>query len=297
MDEDNNTRALRNSFYLGLYNNVIEEAKGSSSNADKVFYYRALLETNPKQVFSEVDASSPTAHQAVKMLGTLREAEADNKDMVFETVNEWLGDEILKEDHTLQLIASQMFLEEEHYKEALMHVSNAGEDLEKLAMQVQIFLRLDRYDLASKIVKAMADVDDDDPLTQLATAWLYVCQGDDKVTEASFLFQELVDKFGPSIPVLASLAVCQIHLGNCGEAFAHLKQARQMAMQADQKASTETLVNSIVCMYHLRKPEVVPKVTRELEGNDCRSAKAWVQHNATMEAMFDKHAKEYSLTS
>jgi len=297
MDDDNNTRALRNNFYLGLYDNVIEEAKGSSSNADKVFYYRALLQTDPKQVFKEVDQSSPTAHQAVKMLGTCREAEADNKEMVFETVNEWLGDEILKEDRTLQLIASQMFFEEEQYKEALMHVSNAGEDLEKLAMQVQIYLRLDRFDLAMKVVKAMADVDDDDPLTQLATAWLYVCLGDDKVTEASFLFQELVDKFGPSIPVLASLAVCQMHLGNHGEAFAHLKQARQMAMTTNQKASTETLVNSIVCMHHLRKPEVVPKVTGELEANGSRSAVAWLQHNEAMDAMFEKHAAEYSLTS
>lgn len=290
---DDNLRSLRNNFYLGHYDKVIEEAQDGNA-AEKVYYYRALLEKEPKAIFKQVANNSPTAHQAVKLLATAREAATDMKEVLFETVAEWLSDDILRDDPTLQLVAAQMYFEEENYKDAMKCVANAGENLEKLAMQAQILLKMDRLDLASKTVRNMADVDDDDPLTQLATAWLYVCQGGDKVTEASFLLQELVDKFGPSIQVLASQAVCQIHLGNHSNAFSHLKQARQMAMQANEKASTETLVNSIVCMLHMHKAEIVPKVRSELASCTSKSAKEWLAHNEEMEAMFDKHAKNFS---
>jgi hypothetical protein len=43
-----------------------------------------------------------------------------------------------------------------------------------LALSVEIYLKIDRVDLASKQVKAMQDIDDDDALTTLATTWLYI---------------------------------------------------------------------------------------------------------------------------
>ena len=69
--------------------------------------------------------------QAIKLLGTYRTAEDDTKELVFETLNEWLGDEILGKDDTLAIVAAQIFFEEKNYKEALKLVVVAGENLEK----------------------------------------------------------------------------------------------------------------------------------------------------------------------
>lgn len=282
---------VRNNFYIGHYDRVIEEAKNSSSTSAKTYYYRSLAEVDPKKVFKEVTDESPTAHQAVKFLATYRQAEGDNKDLV---INEWLQDDILKDDKTLQLIAAQMYFEDGNYKDAMKLLSSPGEDLEKLALQVQILLKMDRLDLAGKIVKSMQDVDDDDPLTQLAQAWLYVCQGGDKVTEASFLLQGLMDIFGQSIPVLVTLAVCQLHMGNASDAFSHLKAARNLALAANNKATAETLVNSMVCMAQMGKAEIIPKMLGELEALESSSSKTYLSKQASMEDMFDKYAKHYT---
>lgn len=289
------TRTLRNNFYLGHYKKVIEEVKGFSSEspAELSFYYRALLQTDPSQVFKNVTDRSPTALQAIKLLGTYRTADDDNKELVFETLNEWLADEILGQDSILNLTASQIYFEENNYKDALRLVVNAGENLEMHGMCVQIYLKMDRVDLASKAVSMMADIDDDDVLTQLCTAWLYIAQGGNKITEASFLLQELVDKFGPSTTVMVSSAVCQLHLANYNDANNFLKQARALALETGGKVSADTLINYVVALQLTkRSPEIIAKITKEL--NDSYPTSPWIQTQKEMGALFDTYASKYN---
>lgn len=291
---DDSVRTLRNNYYLGHYQKVIDEVKEFSSEgpAEMAYYYKALLQLKPDQVFSNINDRAPTALQAIKLLGTYKTASDDNKELVFETLNEWLGDEILNQDQTLSLIASQIYFEEKNYKEALKLVMNAGEDLEKFAMAVQIYLKIDRVDLAAKACAAMADIDDDDVLTQLATTWLHIAQGGNKMREASFLLQELIEKFGKSTLLLVSSAVVQLHLANFGEANQFLKQARATSLEAGVKVSADTLINYIVALQLTkRSPEIIAKISQEL----CDSYPGH-QYSVTqreMEAMFDTHAAKY----
>lgn len=294
MADSDELRSLRNYFYLGMLSNVITEAKNSSSTGAKVFYMRAMLETKPDEVFAAVDDRAPTGLQAVKLLGTYRKAAPDQKELAMETLKEWLQDEMLGQDGDLQLVASQMYFEEGDYKEALKAVFNHGESLEKLAMQMQIYLKLDRVDLAAKAARLMADIDDDDALTQLCTSWLYIAQGAEKVTEASFLLQELVDKFGPSVTALVGQAVCQIQLGNLAEANSHLKQARNMGVVGGGKVDSAVLVNFIVCLHSQRKPnEIIQKIQGELMTS--HPDHPWSVQQDTMSQLFDQHAANYAL--
>lgn len=295
---DDSVRTLRNNYYLGHYQKVIDEVKEFSSEGpvEMSFYYRALLQLKPEEVFKNITDRGPTALQAVKLLGTYRTAEDDQKELVFETLNEWLGDEILSKDQVLSVIAAQIFFEEKNYKEALKLVMNAGEDLEKFALCVQIYLKIDRVDLAAKACAAMADVDDDDALTQLATSWLHIAQGGNKIREASFLLQELIEKFGKSPTLLVSSAVAQLHLANYAEANNFLKLARASSLEGGGKVSADTLVNYIVALQVTKRaPEIIAKITEELQGTYPRHPYLVTQNE--METMFDKHASKYSVWS
>jgi tetratricopeptide (TPR) repeat protein len=327
-------RSLRNQFYLGLHRTVLTEVatlKQRESNkeivqAAEVFYYRSLVALGrEEEAIKGIGKSGVLELRAVQLLATYRTATEENKELVIASLADWTeaaaaaapaqtaspttatasaaaggtaeekdGDGISKLSATQQLLGSLVCFEAKNYKEALKYVHKGHESLEMLAMQVQIYLRIERADLASKVVKAMQDIDDDDTLTTLAASWLYIAQGGDKVTEAFFLLQELVEKFGPSTSVLTSMGVCQLLLKKFTEAFAHLKQARDLAVQNKEKVSADTLVNSIVCLQHLRKPpEVIARITNELKQSSPNHA--WLKKSTDMEAAFEKYAQTYKL--
>jgi len=283
------SRTLRTALNLGLYSNVLNEAKNATETAAKVYYYRALLETTPSEVFKQIDDRANTGLQAVKLLGTFRSAAAEQKELAFETLREWLSDEMLRKDRSLILLGSQMYFEDNNFKEAMRLVQSPGEDLEQWAMQVQISLKIDRVDLAAKACKAMTDIDDDDALTQLCNAWLHIFSGAEKATEASFLLQELIDKFGPSSKVLCLQAVCQIQLGNYSEATNFLKLARAQALSAGGKIDAAILINYIVSLKNTLKP--AEKIESELR--EAYPKHPWVQQQTAMASMFDEYSARF----
>jgi len=313
-------RAVRSAFYLGQYKNVIKESKNikdskENINAADVFYYRSLIAMgSEEQVLKGINNNSPYDLQAVRLLATYYTTSDDNKDMIFDSIKEWNEKE--KNDRkqsndsnsgtksesgsgsgsgTWQLIASLIYYSSNHFSEALRYIADFHENLEMLAMTVSIYIKINRVDLAQKQVKSMQDIDDDDVLTVIASSTLNIALGGDKASEAFYLQQELIDKFGPSVPVLNSMAACQMQQKKFTEAFALLKQARDMCLQAKEKVSSETLINSIVCLQHLRKSnDIIQKVIGELRQTS--PTHPWLKRYADMESIFDKNALSYKIS-
>ena len=68
---DDSVRTLRNNFYLGHFSKVIDEVKefGDETPPQMAFYFRAFLQTEPEEVFNNVnDRSSTVSIQPLIML-------------------------------------------------------------------------------------------------------------------------------------------------------------------------------------------------------------------------------------
>lgn len=284
---------LRSLLYVGCHQKVATEAK-SLNNLDKKlaiirdsYVYRSLVALGKfKEVFSAVDKLAPAALQAVKLLATYSSTARDDRDMVFETLKEWLADPTIASDPTVRLLASQIFFESQEYKQALKLVID-GDNLEMKAMTIQIYLAMDRVDLASSTLRQMMEIDDDDTLTSLATVWVYIAQRGDKAKEAFDILQELQEKYGSTVDLLNTMAVCLMHQRNFSSAFQNLKSARDLAIQEQQKASPTTLINSVVCLQQLGKPQaIVDRVIGELKQNSPNHP--WLQKQQELEELFEK---------
>ena len=66
--------------------------------------------------------------------------------------------------------------------------------------------------------------------------------GGPKYEEAYYIFQELIDKFGETVPLLNGIAVACMHQGNYDQASGYLVSAL-----GKNGSNPDTLVNMIVC--------------------------------------------------
>lgn len=82
----------------------------------------------------------------------------------------------------------------------------------------------------------------------------YWLQGRDKLQDAYYIFQEIIDKYGSSVSLFNCQSVCYIGQSKYEEA----DSAIQEAMDKDSNDSN-TLVNAIVLSAHLSKPVEVSK--------------------------------------
>lgn len=290
---------VRNAFLIGNYSSVLQEAKNVTSNdtnvtkALKLLVLRSQLESgNYDAVHKAVDKNADLAFQTLKLFATYKASADDNKaDEIFEELKSWLSDPQMVDEYT-SLLAAQIYYESNNLKEALRLVHDAT-DLDRRALAVQIYLQIDRIDLAEKVVKSMQEVDDDDTLTALASVWVNIAQGGEAVNNAFDTLNELLEKFGPTIRLLNSLGVCQIHLRNYTEAFGFLKQARDLALEKKEKVSVDTLINTIVCLTHLRKPQpIIQRIVGEL--TQVAPNHPWLQKQNELSEIFDKCAANYN---
>merc|ERR1719149_577730 len=157
---------LRNALYLGNYQQAVSEAMSLGASTERDFFmYRALIEQGQHRVvMDEVGAQAPVALQAVKMLAAY-----------------------------LSGVSKEAVVA--HHKEALK-ISHQSTQIDVMALVVQIYLQMDRPDLARKLVKSMQEQYDDDTLTKLSHAWTSLCEsGGETAQDALYEFQELGEKY------------------------------------------------------------------------------------------------------
>jgi len=247
--------------------------------------YIALGQYDP--VISEVRDDMATPLQACRLLAMYL-GKPENKDIVLTTLEVFLQDPESGNNPTLGVIAATIYLHEGELKKACQAV-HQGVTLEQLIMLVQIYLRLGRPDLAMEQARQMGRVDEDASLTQLALAWTYLATGGSRMSEAAYIFEELMDKFSPSVMLLNGAACAKMKMGQYEAAESHLVDAA-----SKNQNDADTLVNLIACYQHLDKPEdFTNRYINQLKM--IAPTHPYVQSLATVEGAFQRVAESYAV--
>jgi len=257
MTEPDELYTLRAQYWLGHYALAIEEAKGvvrrPMSPQLKVereeFLMRSQLALGQfDRVIADAQAAGDQpALQALGLAGqfhtvTTEEAKSAIVDQlkVLSTSSGTPG---------VQLIAAQVFLEAGLTKEALQCV-HLGSTMEHIALSLQVYLRIDRLDLAQKQLRQMKQADEDAILTQLGGIYCNLNLGSTGAADAMHSVNALFEQYGPS-PLLFNLMACAMMLkGSYADAEQRLQECLQ---EFPNNILPDTLINMIVCSQHQQK--------------------------------------------
>ncbi|KAJ8030032.1 Coatomer subunit epsilon [Holothuria leucospilota] len=283
---------IRNAFYIGSYQQCINEAqKLKPSTADlkltkDVFMYRAYLAGRKYGVvLDEIKPSSPPELQAVRMFADYL-ASPDKRSQVLKDLDKKMSSSVDVNNDTFLLMAASIYYHEENF-DAALRCLHQSDSLECSALTVQIYIRIDRVDLAKKEVKKMQELDDDATLTQLAQAWFNLAVGGEKLQDAYYIFQELADKNNSTPLLLNGQASAYIQQGKLEDAEGVLQEA----LDKDSNCP-ETLINFIVLSQHLGKaPEVSNRYLSQLK--DSHGSHPFVKDYLSKEKDLEMLATQY----
>ncbi|KAH0549110.1 coatomer subunit epsilon [Cotesia glomerata] len=286
---------VKNHFYIGNYQQCINEAqKVKPTTVDvalerDVFLYRAYIAQRKfRVVLDEINESSPAELKPFKILAEYF-ASPNRRETILAELDRATGYSII-DNNNLMIVAATIYYHEKNLESALRVLQNAN-NLECMALTLQIYLKMDRLDLAKKELKAMQDKDDDATLTQLAQAWININSGGDKLQEAYYIFQEMIDKYSSTSMLLNGQATCFIGQAKYEEA----ESALQESLDKDSN-NPDTLINMIVLAQHMGKPpEVANRYLSQLK--DSNLDHPFVKEYLQKEAEFQRLCSQYSLSA
>ncbi|KAI6205353.1 hypothetical protein M3Y94_00782500 [Aphelenchoides besseyi] len=282
---------VRNFYYLGSYQQCVKEAQKVSSRSDEVklerdlFLYRAYIALGKSNiVLAEIPEDG--ASQSLKAVRRLASyySDRERRAKIVEQVEKEYVDGSTTDEYTL-LINGLILLNERTFDSAIC-VFNRSSLLEAKALAVQALLKVNRADLALKMFKRMQEIDEDATLTQLCLAWLHLFSGKEKLHDAFYIFQELIDKYGATANLLISQAATMVMQGKNTEAESLVAQAEDR-----DGAGAAVLINQYFINSVLQKPnEVLARTLKQLklEHPDDDWVRDYVEHEQIMDSWVDE---------
>jgi len=242
---------VKNSFYIGNFQHCINEAQSlNPSSADvrierDVFLYRAYTAQGKYGlVLDEIKPSFPQEVQSVRILADYLHNPSKRESIIKEIEKKLNGSDF---SEYYLLAASTIYFHENDTDSALRCLFQSSA-LECSGLSVQIYLSMDRVDLAKTEITRMQATDEDATLTQLAMAWFNLFVGGEKCQDAFYIFQELAEKYAPTITLLNGQASCYMRMNK----FDDVESILQEALDKDSN-NPETMINMAVLAQHLGK--------------------------------------------
>ncbi|KAJ5074494.1 coatomer subunit epsilon [Anaeramoeba ignava] len=287
--------SVKNLFYLGNYHQAIAEGEtlenlSQEQELERNYYlYRCYLAIgNYQTVLDEIKENSPSSLLIIKLFASLLSDFDSKKADVLDTLDKWKKLNENQSDEMFKIIAAHIFCNCGDIDEALRIIHNA-KSLEALALRVQLLLLIHRQDIALQELKNLQKIDDDATLTQLATAWINLEEGSEKIKNAKYIFHELSEKYGATHSLLNGKAVCEMKMGN-------FEEAEKLLIEALEKKPNDptTFSNYVCCIQHLPKSdELIQRQINKMQHLD-KSHFIISSYNRLSEE-FDKLANEFKI--
>ena len=299
---------LRAQFWLGHYNLCIDEAKSIArrpmSPQLKVereeFYLRALFQL--KQYDNVVrEASTSDKGPGIQALSLSAKYNSpatpeSSKSNIISDLQQLVADPSVSP--TVQLIAAQTFLAHgEMTKEALACV-HLGSTMEHLALCTQIYIRMERLDLAKKTLEIMKKADEEAILTQLCSVYTNLAAGRSEVEDAIHTLGSLTEQYGNSPFLLNLNASAYLIAARYDAAEKSLLEAiaEEQQQNSSSGASSDTLINLVVCYQHLgRGMKVIAPLLDQLKSGYPNHP--FVQGLNRVEGAFERESVKYKVTA
>ncbi|XP_059345596.1 coatomer subunit epsilon isoform X3 [Ammospiza nelsoni] len=268
---------LRNSFYIGAFQAAINEAQRAKPSSPQqeaerdVFLFRSYIAQRKfGVVLDELQGSPSPELQSVRMFAQFLASDSQSqRDSVVAELDKKMAKSVDVANSTFLLMAASIYCHQQD-PDAALRALHQGDSLEW------------------KELKKMQEQDEDATLTQLATAWVNLALGGEKLQDAFYTFQELADRYSPSLLLLNGQAAAAMAQGRWDEAEGLLQEALDK-----DSGHPETLLNLVVLSQHLGKaPEVTNRYLSQLK--DAHKNHPFIQEYQAKENDFDRLALQYA---
>jgi len=303
---------LRAQYWLGHYNLCLEEAKSVArrpmaanlklEREEFVLRCQLALKQFDKVLVDSAGEDRTPGIQAINLRAQYESPSAtpSTKSQILTSLHTLLSSPTGSTSTTLQLLASQTFLSAgSSHTESALECVHLGTTMEHLAQTVQIYLKMNRIDLASRQFDLMKQADEEAVLTQLCGVYVNAATGRSEVNEAVHVLGSLTEQYGPSLMLLNCMAVVMLVGERYDEAETVLVQAvGELDQQGVEggKGDVDTLINLLVCYQHQGKEmDVIDPVLKQLK-------EGWKDHPFVegllrVEGAFDREAVKYAVSS
>eukprot|EP00523_Entomoneis_sp_CCMP467_P014752 CAMPEP_0168785476 /NCGR_PEP_ID=MMETSP0725-20121227/10770_1 /TAXON_ID=265536 /ORGANISM="Amphiprora sp., Strain CCMP467" /LENGTH=293 /DNA_ID=CAMNT_0008835583 /DNA_START=30 /DNA_END=911 /DNA_ORIENTATION=+ len=256
MAEPDDLYTLRAQFWLGHYQMAIEEAKSIARRPmppnlkaeREEFLSRAYIASGQQD---KATAMTDTPALQALALKAQFELSAGNEDIQATLVDQIKTLAASDPSPSIQLTAAQVLLAAGQTKEALQQVY-MGATMEHISMILQIYLKLDRLDLAKQQYNSLRQADEDAILTQLGNVYVSLAAGTTGAADALHSLNSLTEQYGASPLLLNLTAVGLMSQGDYAGAAAKLEEC--IRDFSDVVVIPDTLINLIVCTVQQNKP-------------------------------------------
>ncbi|OBZ85154.1 Coatomer subunit epsilon [Choanephora cucurbitarum] len=297
MDEDSILFGIRNLFSVGNYQTVINEVSSSrglfSTEAKleaQTFLYRSYVAQGKYNlVINDIGSAEEAPLKAIKLLAEYLSSKGNAADYVTKA-NALLEEGANRIHPVVQVTIATLLVHAGHLEDALRTLHSRQKKLECSALAVQIYLLMDRLDLARNEVASVKTWAEDALLLQMMEAWVDLRVGGEKYQEAFYIYEE----FGQSstaqtVKVLNGQAAANLTLGRYPE-------AESLLLEAQNKDSNDpdTIINMIACAILTAKPQdVVNRYVSQLK--EVAPEHPYIKDLDLKSSLFDRCASRYAL--
>jgi len=166
---------------------------------------------------------------------------------VLSSVNALMSDPGVSAAPSAQLYAAHVSLFANDHDGALRLVS-VGTNMEHMHVTAQIYLRMDRIDLAEEILTQMRNADEDCSLTQISSVHVALATGSSRSTDATYTLAALSEQYGPSPLLLNLQAAALVVSGRYDDAEVKCRECL-----GEDPSDVDAMINLVTCLVNLGK--------------------------------------------